>query len=90
MGCRQVPTKQFLIQVARYEFTVKPLGALQSLRSGVPGDPFFNKISVAKLHGLYVALAVTRASVLSMLTEGYKSFSSSGVSQDIHWQFRTD
>lgn len=47
MGCRDLPTpkniQQLLIEVARYEFAAKPLGALYSLRSGVPKEyhPFW-------------------------------------------------
>jgi hypothetical protein len=48
MGCRELPTpkniQQLIIQVARYELTMKPLGALYSLRSGVPQEyhPFLD------------------------------------------------
>jgi hypothetical protein len=75
MECREIPTpknvRQLLIKVARYEFTVKLLGALYSLHSGVPRDyfPFFSKFSVNQLHDLYVALSVTPLSVLGMISE---------------------
>ena len=73
MGCREAPSpskiQQLIIDVARYELTVKPLSALYSLRAGVPVEyhPFWKEFSVQKLYDLYRALNVTPESFLSAL-----------------------
>ena len=56
MGCRIIPAAdtihQLVIEVARYELCIKPLGAVQVLRVGVPTEfyPFWNAFSVKQLH----------------------------------------
>lgn len=82
MGCWEMPTtgniKQLILQVAQYELGHKPLGALLSLRHGVPPEyhPFFSGLSVGDLHKLYQALNVTPGSVISMIKESNEMTSS--------------
>ena len=73
MGCRKIPTAdnihQLVIEVARYELCIKPLGAVQALRAGVPTEfyPFWNAFSVKQLHDLYKALCITPKAIIDSL-----------------------
>lgn len=74
MGCREMPTpckiQHLILEVARYELTVKPLGAMYSLRGGVPTvyHDFWNTFSVQDLFKLYRSLNATPESILNILT----------------------
>ncbi len=74
-SCREVPTpqslKRLLIQVSSYEFQVKPLAAICSIRSGIPTtqQPFWQNKSVNDLHALYLLLFATPAKVLNLIKE---------------------
>ena len=72
-GCREVPTyqkvREVMINVARYEFTVKPLVAVSQIHGGIPAahSPFWNKKSVLDLNSLYLALTATPAKVVEIM-----------------------
>ena len=74
-GCRQIPTpnniQQLIIDVARHEFLVKPLGALYALHSGVPQvhQGFWSQFSLQELFALYATLNATPAIVLDRIEE---------------------
>ena len=75
LGCTQVPTplniRQLLIDAAKHQFKIKPLGALYSVYSGVPVQyqPFWRQFSTEKLFDLYKALNATPRAVLEMINE---------------------
>lgn len=72
-GCMEIPTanniRKLITEVSKYELITKPLGALQSLRAGVPTyyHPFFQDFSVQNLYDLYRSLNATHESVLCIL-----------------------
>ena len=63
--------KQLLIDGARYQFKIKPLGTLYSMYSGMPVEykPFWSQFSTDKLFSLYQALNATPKAVLEMINE---------------------
>ena len=74
MDCREVPTpanlQKIIVDISRYELTVKPLAALNSIRMGVPTiyNSFWKDFSVKNLYDFYKTLCVSPASVLSALS----------------------
>ena len=65
-NCRQIPNpsnlKSLLVEIARYEFLIKPLGALHALHSGVAVHlEFWNSLSVKDLYSVYNSLKATPA-----------------------------
>lgn len=75
LGCREVSKpdnfNRLLLQVAKHEFVVKPLGALHGLSSGVPDShrAFWKGFSVERLINLYNALNATPSQVLALIKE---------------------
>ena len=74
-GCREVPRpstlKQLLIQIARYEFTIRPQPVALAMNSGVPEihRPFWLSITSQRLHSIYTALSVTPSKVFGMIDD---------------------
>lgn len=74
-GSREVPTPTTLrdqvVQVARYEFLVKPMAALSMIKGGIPlaHRPFWNRFSIDEFHALYKTLTASPSKVLDMLIE---------------------
>lgn len=72
-GCRQVPNhrnfKEMLMQVARYEFLVKPMAAISLIHDGIPilHSPFWNRLSVEDAFRLYMTLTANPGKVVSIL-----------------------
>ena len=54
LGCTKIPSpfnlKQLIISIANYQFVVKPLGIIYTLRSGVPGSyhQFWTQLTIEK------------------------------------------
>lgn len=80
---RQLPTpanfKQQLLQVAKYQFTIKPMAAIASINSGIsPAESAFWKgKTVDDLYILYQALTADPSKVLELLTEPEDELNSS-------------
>jgi len=78
-GCRVIPTPQNLqsqlIQIAKYEFHVKPMAALYAINSGIPHceQMFWQSHTVEQISSLYYTLTATSGKVLSMLQEPVES-----------------
>ena len=74
-GARELPTpknlKQQILQLARYEFQVKPLAAITAISGGIPTcqRPFWSSKSVADLYIAYLAMTATSEKVLSVIEE---------------------
>ena len=74
-GCREIPTpeklKRILIQVSSYEFLVKPLAAVNLMRSGIPtcDKPFWEEKSLHQLHAMYCSLSATPKKVIAKIVE---------------------
>lgn len=74
-GCRRIPTanniQQLIIDVARYEFSVKTVAATHAMRVGVPTiySGFWENFTTEELFTLYKALTATPSSVLRMILE---------------------
>ena len=74
-GCREVPRPQTLkhivLQIANFEFKMKPSAAIASIRSGIPTKhlPFWEKMSIADFYSTYTALSVSPAKVLKMMDD---------------------
>ena len=72
-GCREVPThdslRQMVINVARYQFLVKPLAAVAQMNCGIPAvhAAFWRTLSVERLFSLYLALTASPEKVLERL-----------------------
>lgn len=75
LGCTEIPNpaniKLLIANIAKHQLIAKPLGALFTLRSGVPSiyHAFWNLFSVEKLFSLYKSLNASPASVLKMIEE---------------------
>lgn len=73
MGCREIPTpskvQRLVLEVAKHELCVKPLGAMCHLHAGVPAEylGFLKKFSVEKLFNLFKALCATPDTVMKLL-----------------------
>lgn len=74
-GCRSIPRpsnlKKLMVEAARYTFFMKPAASLQAINAGIPSEhrPFWNSITVQKLHAVYMSLSVTVSKVLELLEE---------------------
>ena len=74
MGCREIPNpsniQQLIVEVAHYELTIKPAGALSIFHCGVPVQyhAFWREFSVSQLYDLYKALNVTPGAVVNAIT----------------------
>lgn len=74
-GSRQLPTphnlRQQIVQVAHYEFLIKPMAALSMIHLGIPVNeqPFWKSKSVDDLHSLYTCLTATPSKVLEIMEE---------------------
>ena len=74
-GCREVPTprslRQQAIQMAKFEFTVKPMAAVIRIKEGIPPwhHPFWNNLTTKDFHFTYKALTASPSKVLQMLEE---------------------
>ena len=64
--CRDIPTpsqlRSLLIQVARFEFEVKPMTAVNSINSGIPKEHkhFWKVMSVRMLYDIYEMLTASK------------------------------
>lgn len=80
---RQLPTpanfKQQLLQVAKYQFTIKPMAAIALINTGIsPAESAFWKgKTVDDLYTLYQALTADPSKVLELLTEPEDELNSS-------------
>lgn len=74
-GCREIPTSQSLkrqlFEVAKYEFQLKPLGAISAMNSGITlcERTFWQQQKVEGLHLLYTSLSATPGKILSWIEE---------------------
>ena len=74
-GSRQLPTarglRQQMIQVARFEFLVKPSAALNAISAGIPNSHsrFWHSMSVHAFYCIYQSLSATPAKVLDLIME---------------------
>ena len=72
-GCRVIPTpknlQSQLIQIAEYEFHVKPMAALFAINSGIPHCEQTFWHSIEQVSSLYYTLTATSSKVLTMLQE---------------------
>ena len=74
-GCREMPTatnlRQLIIQVAKHELLMAPVGAHYVLNSGVPTihHAFWEQFSVADLYKLYKVLNGTPAQIIQDIAE---------------------
>ena len=74
-GCREMPTannlNQLLIQIAKHEFQMVPIGALYGLNSGVPitHKNFWDQFTLGDLYMLYRMLNATPAEVIADIEE---------------------
>ena len=72
-GCRQVPTiatlPNILLDVARYEFCVKPAAAISIVYNGIPEEhkQFWKDLGTEGICKLYHSLTTTPEKVLSIL-----------------------
>ena len=75
LGCTQIPTpsniKDLIVDSAKHQFKIRPLGTLFSMNSGVPSvySPFWENLSVENFFQLYKALNATPLKVLAMITD---------------------
>ena len=71
--CREMPTpsklRRLLVQVARFEFEVKPIVPVNSVHAGIPDDHkrFWKMMSVGKLYAFYQMRTVDPAKVIAHL-----------------------
>ena len=81
-GCRVIPTPQNfqsqIVQIAKYEFHVKPMAALYAINSGIPHCEltFWQSHTIEQVSSLYYTLMATSSKVLAMLQEPVESNSS--------------
>ena len=74
LGCREVPTPtnlpDLIVQVSKYEFLIKPMGAISMIHAGVPNThkQFWTELGVEGVCTLYQAMTITTKKVLSILT----------------------
>ena len=74
-GCREVPKPEnirwLIIEISRHEFTVKPVGAIHAMNSGLPRihQRFWDEYSVEKLYTLYKSLTANHEEVMQMIRE---------------------
>ena len=74
-GCRDVPKpdnlRRLALEIGRHEFTVKAVGAVFAMNSGLPRphQKFWNEYSVEKLYSLYKSLIANHEEVIKMITE---------------------
>ncbi len=72
-GCREYPSpsklKQMLLQIATFEFSIKPAVAITAIHNGIPSIhvPFWQQVGVGGILSIYRALSVSPAKVLNML-----------------------
>ena len=72
-SCRELPTphnlEEILLQVARYQFHMKPAALIATFRSGIPDchKPFWNNVSVPHLYSIYRAMAVSTDKIISSI-----------------------
>ena len=61
--------KRLMLQLAKFEFNVKPAAAIASIHSGIPSKhlPVWEGLSVADFYSTYTALSVSPAKVLKMM-----------------------
>ena len=74
-GCREVPKpenlRRLVLEIGRHEFTVKAVGAIYSMNSGLPHlhQRFWDGYSVEKLYSLYKSLTANHEEVIKMIRE---------------------
>ena len=74
-GCRRIPTpvtlKGMFLQIAKYEFILKPAAAIAAINSGIPDNhaSFWKGLGVQGIFRVYKAKSVSPAKVLEMLGE---------------------
>lgn len=72
-GCRQLPTPsslpKLIIQVARYEFLIKPAASIAIINAGIPSthQSFWNKKSPEELSEIYQRLTLSPKKVISLI-----------------------
>ncbi len=76
-GCLEMPTVNNILrlcaQIAKHEFTMKPLAALFAIASGVPTQhhQYWSTYSVDSLYKLYLALRVNPAKIVQQIDEPF-------------------
>ena len=74
-GSRELPTplnlRQQIVQVAHFQFIVKPMAALSMIYTAIPPSeqPFWRRKTVEELYSLYTCLTATPWKVLEVLEE---------------------
>ena len=74
-GCRKIPTpeilKQQLVQIAKYQFLMKPMAAITTIRSGIPPSElsFWQSMSIEDFYSLYLVLSATPKKILAIIAE---------------------
>lgn len=74
-GCREMPCpvtlKRIVLDVAKFEFLLKPATAVAMMHSGLlpKHQEFWSQLSIFDLHDVYVAQTVSPVRVLSMIEE---------------------
>ena len=64
-SCRELPSpknlEKLILQMARYEFIVKPAAVLQCLSSGIPEShkSFWKKMPHSQLYSIYNAMGIS-------------------------------
>ena len=75
LGCTAIPSpsniKQHIINIAKYQFILKPLGTIYTLRSRVPEvyQEFWKQVELDSCFSLYQALNASPSRVLQLIDE---------------------
>lgn len=75
-SCRGIPIpknlEKLMLQVACYEFSVKPAAMLKCFSSGIPDchRPFWRRMSVSQLYSVYTAMCISVDKILSFIDSG--------------------
>lgn len=73
LGCRQLPNPsnlaELILQVARYEFLKKPMGAIAMVHSGIPSEhrEFWNQLCIEGIAQLYFSMTMDMNKILLAL-----------------------
>ena len=75
LGCTNIPTryniKELILKVANHQLLIKPLAAIYSIRTGVPGvyKAFWENISILNFYSLCRSLQATPGAIMNVLSE---------------------
>ena len=74
-GGRELPNpsnlKEILVQLAKYQFLIKPLPATMAINSGIPDteQPFWQSKTLADIYILYISMSATSEKVIAIVEE---------------------